>query len=620
MPLVEAFPALRQQFGTNIGSIQYCSELEQITRTPNGAHAEQLPFAKQGTMVLLVRPADDIDALTKIDAAFGWGLGSVGCRRLLERHQARMAELERNKAIQQVKDAESVIDKVLLLIGEEALRAGLPEGLVDSELAENPDLEQDPRWIAELAYNAHGDEILKQHKHAIEVPNSPVNYDGSQRALQFVSDFGFPDSFAGAKGVSLSPRVLVDGPQEFPRLHEYQERMASNLVSLLLERTPARAMLCLPTGAGKTRVTAEGVIRWAKEIGELAGPILWIGQSEELCEQAVQSWKFVWEKVGPETKLVINRLWSSNEATPTSNGPHLVVATDAKLAQCLDQEAYEWLRRPTLVIIDEAHVAQSPEYTKLLLQLGLSQRETSRHLVGLTATAFRGRNEDETRRLVQRFGDRRLDRGVFSSDDPQAAYRDLQELGVLARVEHREIDGGELRLSDTESENAARFRALPKAAEQRLADDHERNNRLLNEIEAMPDDWPILFFAASVAHAKLMAAKLNGRGISAAAIDSATAPATRRERVEAFRKKRIRVLTNYGVLTQGFDAPATRAVVVARPVYSPNVYQQMIGRGLRGPRNGGERTCLILNVRDNIANFGESLVFTEFEYLWKGAR
>ncbi|MDT0550866.1 hypothetical protein, partial [Streptomyces lonegramiae] len=71
------------------------------------------------------------------------------------------------------------------------------------------------------------------------------------------------------------------------------------------------------------------------------------------------------------------------------------------------------------------------------------------------------------------------------------------------------------------------------------------------------------------------------------------------------------------VLTQGFDAPATRAVVVARPTYSPNVYQQMIGRGLRGPGNGGKETCLILDVRDNITNYGKALAFTQFEHLWR---
>ena len=70
------------------------------------------------------------------------------------------------------------------------------------------------------------------------------------------------------------------------------------------------------------------------------------------------------------------------------------------------------------------------------------------------------------------------------------------------------------------------------------------------------------------------------------------------------------------MLTQGFDAPAVRALFVARPTFSPNLYQQMIGRGLRGPLNGGKPECLIVNVADNFFQFGEELAFRKFEYLW----
>ena len=42
----------------------------------------------------------------------------------------------------------------------------------------------------------------------------------------------------------------------------------------------------------------------------------------------------------------------------------------------------------------------------------------------------------------------------------------------------------------------------------------------------------------------------------------------------------------------------------------------MIGRGLRGPRNGGTERCLLVNVEDNVAQYGERLAFYEFEYLW----
>jgi hypothetical protein len=43
----------------------------------------------------------------------------------------------------------------------------------------------------------------------------------------------------------------------------------------------------------------------------------------------------------------------------------------------------------------------------------------------------------------------------------------------------------------------------------------------------------------------------------------------------------------------------------------------MIGRGLRGPLNGGTDVCLIVNVKDTVAQFGEQLAFQEFEDIWR---
>lgn len=177
-----------------------------------------------------------------------------------------------------------------------------------------------------------------------------------------------------------------------------------------------------------------------------------------------------------------------------------------------------------------------------------------------------------------------------------------------------------LQLSEFELAEAAKMNGvLPKSAERRLAADEARNSELIKRITALPDDWPVLVFATSVDHAKVLAAKLNDRGIRSVAIDSGTPVADRRRSVEEFRKQNIRVITNYGVLSQGFDAPATRAVVIARPVYSANMYQQMVGRGLRGTRNGGKDECLILDVKDNIINFDNQLALNVFDYLWSGA-
>ena len=42
----------------------------------------------------------------------------------------------------------------------------------------------------------------------------------------------------------------------------------------------------------------------------------------------------------------------------------------------------------------------------------------------------------------------------------------------------------------------------------------------------------------------------------------------------------------------------------------------MIGRGLRGPLNGGDDECLVINVHDNIDNFDRDLAFAELDWLW----
>ncbi|ALG13361.1 DEAD/DEAH box helicase [Kibdelosporangium phytohabitans] len=615
VPVADEYPPLRMRLGAWMVqklSVQWCSELEEVVRTPQGTRTKSLTSARQDDTVHMLDSLSAEDALVLLDQEFGWNLGVQGCRTLIEAQRRGQQDSELQARLAAVRDSESLIEKIALLVGDENLRNGLPAGLVASEVAETG-VEPDTARLAQLAYHAHDDGVLRVHAKDIgaRFDTAPASFDGGSAALRFVTDLGFPDAFAGVRIPAPPMREEAVGPVEFPRLHGYQEEIAARLTGLLRTPGPQRAMLSLPTAAGKTRVASEGAIRWIRESGLPDGPILWVAQTSELCDQAVQSWKFVWEKVGPEQSLVIDRLWTTNSATPVTGRPHLVVATDAKLRVCLGTDEYAWLREAALVFIDEAHVAIAPQYTELLERLGLTHRETSRHLIGLSATPFRN-DADRTRRLVQRFGDRRLDKGVFPGDEP---IPHLQELGVLARVEHRELVGADIRLETEELGDVKGF--LPKSAEQRLAEDEARNKLLIEEIVALPDDWPVLVFATSVGHAKYLAAKLGDKGVRSAAIDSATPLPERRQRIEAFRRGAIRVLTNYGVLSQGFDAPAIRAVVIARPVYSPNDYQQMIGRGLRGSRNGGKDTCLILDVRDNIANYDRDLAFTGFEYLWQ---
>jgi len=202
---------------------------------------------------------------------------------------------------------------------------------------------------------------------------------------------------------------------------------------------------------------------------------------------------------------------------------------------------------------------------------------------------------------------------VFGEDDP---YHFLQQRGVLAQVQQKVLAGMDIPWTSDLARHLEQFGTLPSSVENNVGQNFERNRVILESITSQPDDWTVLLFASSVDHARAMAAELSYYGVPARPISGGTDPALRRRYIEQFRDHDIRVLTNYNVLTQGFDAPEVRAVYVTRPTFSPNLYQQMIGRGLRGPLNGGSEEVLIVNVADNLEKYGGQLAFHHFDYLW----
>jgi superfamily II DNA or RNA helicase len=106
-----------------------------------------------------------------------------------------------------------------------------------------------------------------------------------------------------------------------------------------------------------------------------------------------------------------------------------------------------------------------------------------------------------------------------------------------------------------------------------------------------------------VRHAEEMSARLNLAGISAAAISGSTPTVARRYFLDRFQHGEIRVLCNHSVLATGFDAPRTEMVLIARQAFSPVRYMQMVGRGLRGEKNGGTARCRIVTMVDNLGRF-----------------
>lgn len=620
--LADAFPTLRADLeAADMAHLELvpCDEIFEKVTTDAGTQTFEKDFEREGDRFLWRTDLGLEEALRRLQLPF-----AVSEQEIQDLAEGRWKQ-ERRERLSTIRDRLTNEERLLAAIGEGRLRVRLPVGLVEavSEI-HGPLLPVD---IARLTLVVHGTDALHQLRDDLREAHlgPPERWAGSREARTFVRDLGFPDDFAGAPSARRDPELVVLGPPDLPPLHDYQSKIVAEIDELLAttEKDP-RGLVSLPTGAGKTRVVVQAlVVALAAE--RLRSPVLWIAQSDELCEQAVQTWSEVWRALGSMDELRIGRLWSSNDVPEAMISAQVVVATIDKMRHCVDRPDYNWLTEATCVIIDEAHGAITPEYTMVLRWLGISAAggtmKTRVPLIGLTATPFRGTSKDETTRLVRRFGGRRLDRVFGEPDDYAASYRTLQEMGVLSRVDGEELETGmtidlDNVLSTDEKRSFDQRFDLPTRVFDRIARDVDRNRLLLDSIRSQPDDWPILLFAVSPAHAQTMAALLTLEGISAASIDYRTEPSVRRQSVDQFRRRELRVLANFNVLTQGFDAPAVRAIYVARPTFSPNNYQQMIGRGLRGRLNGGKDRCLIVNVKDNWTMYGDRLAFYEFEHLW----
>ena len=511
-------------------------------------------------------------------------------------------------------------ERLLLAVGREGLQSRLGR----SVLAAIEPLT--PAKIAKAAIARYHTGALKEYQSFLTRLEPPSRWAGSAEAREFVCSLGFPEEWAGERGHSRRPFQEVNAPHSLPKLHGYQKTIVDNIHKMLLESAGGagadrRGMMTLPTGAGKTRAAVEAIVTAMDK--DLEGSILWVADRDELCEQAVQAWCQVWSAVGPQgQRLRVSRMWGGQSGPEPGPGRNVVVATPQTLRNKVDVARHHF--DFSVVVFDEAHRSTAPTATSVQHELGVTRwkRSDEPFLIGLTATPYRGQSKRETARLADRYDHNRLDDKAFPTTEPESVVRLLQEHGILAKADHQAVEGaGEFVLTKAEKEeldSTPHHAWLPRTAEQRLAADLERTERIVDAYKryVAGHAWSTLVFATSVDHSHTIATLLNLEGIRARSVSGETETYSRRLVVEEFRRGEVQVLVNYRVFAEGFDAPNTRVIMVARPVYSPNLYFQMIGRGLRGPKNGGNERCLIINVEDNIRGFGRELAFSGLEWLW----
>lgn len=201
----------------------------------------------------------------------------------------------------------------------------------------------------------------------------------------------------------------------------------------------------------------------------------------------------------------------------------------------------------------------------------------------------------------------------------------FQNRGVLAKIKKEELQYPQS-LSQEEL-NSIKIIATangyddfsPKALEI-IGKNKSRNLRILQKLrELNRDNIPTIVFACSVSHGQLLSSMLTLEEIPNALIIGDMLLKDRSNAIADFKNinSKMNILINYEVLTTGFDATNIKCVFITRPTQSVVLYSQMLGRGLRGPQMGGNDTCLLIDIKDNLSKFDENMAFSHFNNYWK---
>lgn len=470
-------------------------------------------------------------------------------------------------------------------------------------------------------------------------------HPGKGAAVEFVYRTGFPSELIGVPTPdSLPDYEDLDGRFDLRRLENFQEEVKERLDDVLKSRG-GRAIMTLPTGAGKTRVAVESIRDLLTGRYDVAGrvanqaAVLWLAHTEELCEQAYACFRQVWTNSENVCPLRLIRFWGHYTRDMVKYGavlqeilsrPTVLISTPHRIVNLLDnrveggESVIEGLRKSLgVLLIDEAHRAAAPSYRRILRDLPPSEHSVS--VAGLTATPFRMEYDEDnpekgTRELVEIFHDI-IEPIRTLGDDPCERLEKLQEREILARPAWKTIHthtivylpdvSNEGCVGEEEMEWIDRGMAL-------AADKTQRRLVILEHLLPFAREQAnsILYFGPSVRDAECMAFLLRREHIPAAVVTGNTRDVTRRHLIREFKEEKIRVLCNCEVLTTGFDAPRVTHIVVARPTVSGVLYEQMVGRGLRGPKFKGTKSCVILNCQDDFRGKLPPLGYESWRSVW----
>lgn len=331
------------------------------------------------------------------------------------------------------------------------------------------------------------------------------------------------------------------------RLRDYQQALVADVLACW-QAGQRRVMMQLPTGGGKTVIFSAIAAQFTAR-GEGA---LVVAHREELLLQARDKLA----AVADEPVGIIKAGYKPNAAAA------LQVGSIQTLARRLDS-----LPPAALLIIDEAHHSAANSYLELL------RRYESAYVLGVTATPARIDGQGF--------------KFIFDELILGPSVAELIAAGHLCRYRlfaaPKAIDTSGVDVVAGEYNQ----RQLAEAVNTRLV-----MGDLIKTWRKYAHERKTVVFAVNVAHSQAIAAAYLAAGVPAEHLDGDTPAPERAAILERFRLGETLVLSNCGIVSEGFDVPSIEAIQCVRPTRSLNLWLQMLGRSLR-PAPGKSHAIII---------------------------
>lgn len=337
-------------------------------------------------------------------------------------------------------------------------------------------------------------------------------------------------------------------------LRPYQEQASNAAVRAFKGKSKKNGLLVLPTGAGKSLVIADIASKLDK-------PLLIFQPNKEILEQNF-------------AKLQSYGIFDCGVYSASVGCKNINRITFATIGSVMNH--MKDFHHFKYVMVDECHLcnAKGGQYKTFF-------DAEDRQVIGLTATPYRlgkGMNGTSMLKFLTRTRPRIFEEVVY--------YCQIGELlakGYLADLHYYNVT--QLDMTHVRSNSTG-----VDFDEDSLKLEYERSGfydqltsttlRVLNPKNKIPRKG-VLVFTRFTEEAVRLNAKLQSKGIQAAIVTGETPKKEREAILEKFKNGIIKVVSNVGVLTTGFDYPALDTVILARPTKSLSLYYQMVGRAIR---------------------------------------